>query len=44
MSLRIKYINYRNARERSGRAWLPYDLWKQEYATDAELQREGAGL
>ena len=42
--LQEKYNNYRNARLRAQRPHLTYNLWKQEYATNAELQREGAGL
>lgn len=41
MSIREKYRLYCNMRKQAQRKYLSYDLWKQEYATDVDLQMEG---
>lgn len=40
ISIREKYSRYCDARKQAQREYLSYDLWKQEYATDADLQME----
>lgn len=39
--MRFKYFLYVQVRSQAGRKYLSYDLWKQEYATDYDLQEEG---
>lgn len=38
MTIKQKYDQYRNVRLQAQREYLSYDLWKQEYATDVDLQ------
>jgi len=40
LDMRLKYNLYVQTRLQSGRKYLSYDLWKQEYATDYDLQSE----
>lgn len=40
MSIQEKYEQYRNVRLQTQRKYLSYDLWKQEYATNVDLQSE----
>ena len=42
MNLQEKYRQYCNVWKQQQRKYLTYDLWKQEYATNADLQMEGA--